>query len=309
MDQATEMVIFVRAVEDGSFSAAARSLDLTPSAVSKQIRRLEDRLGVRLFNRTTRRISLTEAGQAYYDRCARIIAEIREAEEAVSSLSRSPRGTLRVSATVSFARVEVLPLINRFLRHYPEVSMDVDLTDRPVDLVEEGVDVAIQWREQMDDPSLIARRLAVNRRIICAAPDYIERHGMPATPEELQQHNCLTLNELSQFNDWEFDDPGRGRRVIHVRGSFRANTADALYEAARAGVGLARLSTWLVAPDVRRGALVPVLPQYRHEQSAYYVVYPHRRHLSPKVRAFVDFLVEDFTPGPPWERDGLEPIV
>jgi len=301
------MMIFVRAVEDGSFSAAARHLDLTPSAVSKQIRRLEDRLGVRLFNRTTRRISLTEAGHAYYDRCARIIADIREAEEAVSSLNRSPRGTLRVSATVSFGRVEVLPRINAFLRRHPEVSMDVDLTDRPVDLVEEGVDVAIQWREQMDDPSLIARRLAVNRRIICAAPGYIRRHGMPSDPEQLQQHNCLTLNEVSQFNDWEFEDAQLGRRVIHVQGSFRANTADALYEAARAGVGLARLSTWLVAGDIRRGELIAVLPQYRHEQSAYYAVYPHRRHLSPKVRAFVDFLVEEFTPVPPWERDGLEP--
>lgn len=308
MDQATEMVIFVRAVEGGSFSAAARSLELTPSAVSKQIRRLEDRLGVRLFNRTTRRIRLTEAGRAYYERCARIIGEIREAEEAVTSLSHSPRGTLRVCATVAFGRVEVLPLINHFLLRYPELGMEVDLTDRPVDLVEEGLDVAIQWREQMDDPSLIARRLAVNRRIICAAPDYLRRHGTPASPEDLQHHNCLTLNEVSQFNDWEFEDAERGRRILHVRGSFRANTADALYEAARAGVGLARLSTWLVASDIRSGALMAVLPEYRHEQSAYYVVYPHRRHLSPKVRAFVDFLVEQFTPVPPWERDGLELI-
>ncbi len=306
MDKAAEMMIFARAVEEGSFSAAARDLDLTPSAVSKQIRRLEDRLGVRLFNRTTRRISLTEAGQAYYERCARIIQEIEEAEEAVTSLNENPRGTLRVAATVAFGRVEVLPRINEFLERYPEINVEFELTDRHVDLVDEGIDVAIQWREQMDDPSLIARKLCVNRRIICAAPSYLERHGTPRSPEELLEHNCLTLSELELFNDWEFEDEVGGRRVLHVSGNFRANTADAVYEAVLSGAGLARLSTWLVVPDIRAGRLVPVLPEYPHENSAFYVLYPHRRHLSRKVRTFVDFLVEVFTPVPPWEREGVE---
>ncbi|PWG62591.1 LysR family transcriptional regulator [Spiribacter halobius] len=306
MDRAAEMHMFVRAVDKGSFSAAARDLDLTPSAVSKQIRRLEDRLGVRLFNRTTRRVSLTEAGHAYYERCARILQEIEEAEEAVTALNENPRGTLRVAATVAFGRVEVLPRINEFLERYPELNVEFELTDRHVDLIEEGIDVAIQWREQMEDPSLIARRLCVNRRIICAAPSYIERHGKPASPEELLEHNCLTLYEVSQFNDWAFEDAEHGYRVLHVGGNFRANTADALYEAALSGAGLARLSTWLVMPAIRAGRLVPVLPQYPHESSAYFVLYPHRRHLSRKVRAFVDFLVEVFTPIPPWEREGIE---
>ncbi len=306
MDRAAEMMIFVRSVDQGSFSAAARDLDLTPSAVSKQIRRLEDRLGVRLFNRTTRRISLTEGGQAYYERCARIMNDIEEAEEAVTALSENPRGRLRVAATAAFGRVEVLPRINEFLVRYPDISLEFELTDRHVDLVEEGIDVAIQWREQMDDPSLIARKLCVNRRIICASPDYLRRHGTPATPEALLEHNCLTLYELSRFNDWEFEDPERGRRVLHVSGNFRANTADGLYEAVLAGAGLARLSTWLVVPDIRAGRLVPILPEYPHENSAFYVLYPHRRHLSRKIRAFVDFLVEVFTPVPPWEREGQE---
>jgi len=306
MDRAAEMQMFVRAVDKGSFSAAARDLDLTPSAVSKQIRRLEDRLGVRLFNRTTRRVSLTEAGHAYHERCARILQEIEEAEDAVTALNENPRGTLRVAATVAFGRVEVLPRINDFLARYPQLNVEFELTDRHVDLIEEGIDVAIQWREQMEDPSLIARRLCVNRRIICAAPAYIERHGKPSTPEELLEHNCLTLYEVSQFNDWAFEDEERGYRVLHVNGNFHANTADALYEAALAGAGLARLSTWLVMPAIRAGRLVPVLPQYPHESSAYFVLYPHRRHLSQKVRAFVDFLVEEFTPVPPWEREGIE---
>lgn len=306
MDRAAEMHMFVRSVEKGSFSAAARDLDLTPSAVSKQIRRLEDRLGVRLFNRTTRRVSLTEVGHAYYERCARIIQEIEEAEEAVTALNENPRGTLRVAATVAFGRVEVLPRINEFLERYPDLNIEFELTDRHVDLIEEGIDVAIQWREQMEDPSVIARRLCVNRRIICASPSYIEQYGKPKTPEALLDHNCLTLYEVSQFNDWAFEDPEHGHRVLHVKGNFRANTADALYEAALAGVGLARLSTWLVMPAIRRGDLVPVLPQYPHESSAYFLIYPHRRHLSRKVRAFVDFLVEVFTPVPPWESEGLE---
>lgn len=306
MDRAAEMHMFVRAVEKGSFSAAARDLDLTPSAVSKQIRRLEDRLGVRLFNRTTRQISLTEVGHAYYERSARIIQEIEEAEEAVTALNENPRGTLRIAATHAFGRVEVMPRMSEFLERYPDLSVEFELTDRQVDLIEEGIDVAIQWREQMEDPSVVARRLCVNRRIICAAPSYIERHGKPRTPEELLKHNCLTLYEVSQFNDWAFEDEQAGSRVLHVKGNFRANTADALYEAALAGLGLARLSTWLVMPAIRRGDLVPVLLKYPHESSAYFLIYPHRRHLSQKVRAFVDFLVEEFTPVPPWEREGLE---
>ncbi|MDN3517044.1 LysR family transcriptional regulator [Aquisalimonas lutea] len=306
MDRASEMLIFVRCVEDGSFSAAARALDMTPSAISKQIRRLEDRLGARLFNRTTRRISLTEAGRDFYDRCARIMHEIEEAEEAVSSLQDQVRGTLRVTGTAAFARGEVLPRINRFLSQHPELNMEFELTDRRVDLVDEGIDVAIMLQEQVNDPSLVARKLAVNRRIIVASPEYLRAHGEPRTPEELLDHNCLVLYNVSRFNDWEFEFDDGSPRVIHVNGNFRANTASALYEAALAGVGLARLSTWLVAPRIRDGSLVQLLPGYTQESSAYYVLFPQGRHLSRKVRAFVDFLVDEFTPLPPWEREDQE---
>lgn len=302
MDKTAEMTIFISAVEQGSFSAAGRALDLTPSAVSKQIQRLEDRLGVRLFNRSTRHIHLTEAGELFYERCSRIVDAIEEAEETVASLREQVRGRLRVSATAAFARGEVLPRLNPFLERYPDLDLQIELTDRPVDVVEEGFDAVIRLQEQVDDPSLIARKLAVNRRIICAAPAYIKAHGMPTSPEDLLRHNCLTLYTVSRFNDWEFEG-AEGSRVLHVSGNFQANTADALYAATLGGAGLARLSTWLVTPDIRAGRLVPVLPQYSHEKSAYYVLYPHRRHLSPKVRAFVDFLAEQFTPVPPWERD------
>jgi len=302
MDKTAEMTVFVRAVEAGGFSAAARALDMTPSAVSKQIRRIEDRLGIRLFHRTTRNVQPTEAGQAYYERCARILRDIEEAEDEASSLTTQPRGTLRIAITVSFGRVEILPRINQFMRRYPDIKIAVELTDRHVDLVDEGIDVAIQWREQISDPNVIARKLCVNNRIICAAPQYLVRSGTPQTPEQLLEHNCLTLSTLDEFNDWAFEDDVQGRRTLHVGGNFRANTADGLYEAVLSGVGLARLSTWLVAHDIRAGRLVSVLPEYPHEYSAFHILYPHRRHLSRKVRAFVDFLVETFTPVPPWER-------
>lgn len=306
MDRASEMLIFVQCVEEGSFSAAARAMDMTPSAISKQIRRLEDRLGARLFNRTTRRISLTEIGREFYERCARIMADIESAEESVSSLQDRVTGTLRVSATSAFARGEVLPRLLPFMERYPELKMELELTDRAVDLVEEGLDCAIRLQEQVDDPSLVARRLAVNRRIIVASPAYLEKHGAPKAPDDLRNHNCLVLYNVSRFNDWEFEMPDGSHQVVHVSGNFQANTAGALFGASLAGMGLARLSTWLVAPRIRDGQLVQVLPEFAQEASAYYVLFPQGRHLSRKVRAFVDFLVEEFTPVPPWEQDDRE---
>ncbi len=308
MDRATEMMIFARCVEEGSFSAAARAMDMTPSAVSKQIRRLEDRLGARLFNRTTRRINLTDVGRDFYERCARIIAEIEEAEEVVTSLQDTVRGTLRVAATAAFARGEILPRINAFLERYPDLSLEMQLTDRMLDLVEQGIDVAVMLQEQVTDPSLVARKLANNRRIVVASPDYIANHGAPQTPDDLYRHNCLSLYNVSRFNDWEFEMPDGRRQTVHVQGNFRANTAGALYEACLVGVGLARLSTWLVAPRLRDGTLVELLPDYAQEASAYYVLFPQGRHMSRKVRAFVDFLVEQFTPVPPWEQDEQIPV-
>ncbi len=302
MDIATQMMIFARAVEAGGFSAAARALDLTPSAVSKQISRLEDRLGVRLLNRSTRHVSLTEEGRAFYERATRITAEIEDAAESVAAAQGHVHGKLRVASTVAFAKHLVLPLIPEFLARYPELKVMLEVTDRAVDLVEEGIDVAIHFTEQLTDPSLVARRLALNRRVISAAPSYIAAHGAPQTPEDLLKHNCLSLYTVSSFNDWEFDGP-QGSRVLHVQGNFETNSADALYHAALAGLGIVRISTYLVGPDLKAGRLVRLLPDYVYEKASIVAVYPHRRHLSPKVRAFVDFLVEKFTPVPPWEVD------
>lgn len=304
MDKSQEMTIFVRTVAEGSFSGAARAMKLTPSAVSKQVSRLEDRLGARLLNRTTRSLSLTEEGHAFHARCVQILAEIEEAETAVTELHAAPRGTLRINATVAFMNHQVMPLLPEFLDRYPELHFDLILTDRHVDLVEDGVDVAIRFG-QLAESTLIARKLADSRRVICAAPDYLVRHGTPHTPADLAGHNCLTLSTRPEFNIWEF---GSGpHEHLKVSGSFEVNQADALYDACLAGIGLARIATYLVAADIKAGRLVPVLTDHLKEATSIYVAYPHRRHLSPKVRAFVDFLVDKFNPVPPWDIDAALP--
>lgn len=301
IDAASQLLVFAHVVEHGSFSASARALGLTPSAVSRQISRLEDRLGVRLLTRSTRHIVLTEAGRAFYERCAAIAAEIDDAEALVTSLGGEARGTLRVNATVALAKSHLLPMFPEFLKRYPDISLRLELTDRPVDMVEEEIDVAIRFTEQVTDTSVVARRLAANQRVVCAAPGYLEHHGTPTEPEHLLDHNCLRVSTVSRWNDWAFDGPG-GRRVLHVSGNFEANSADAVYHAALAGLGVARLSTYLVSGDLKAGRLVHLLPGYVHEEADILAIYPERKNLPAKVRVFVDFLAERFGPVPPWEQ-------
>lgn len=302
MEIASQMILFAHVVEHGSFSASARAFAHTPSSVSKQISQLEDRLGVRLLNRTTRGIALTDDGKAFYVRCAEIASAVAEAESLVVSLGDRPQGTLRLAATVAFAKAHLLPLLPEFLAENDDLKLVLELTDRPVDLAEGEADVAIRFTEQITDPSVVARKLAANRRVICAAPSYLEAHGVPEQPEDLLQHNCLRLSTVSRWNDWEFPGP-KGPRVLRVTGNFEANSADAVYHAARAGLGIARLSTYLVGDDIRAGRLVRVLPEYVQETSDILAVYASRRNLPPKVRVFVDFLADRLGPVAPWERE------
>lgn len=307
MDLAPQMLLFAKVVEEGGFSAAARREGLTPSAISKQISQLEDRLGVRLLNRSTRGMSLTEEGNTFYKRCVVIAEKIEEAESEIASLSDHPQGTLRLSSTVAFGKTQLLPILPKFLDDNPDIRVALELTDRPVDLVEGQIDVAIRFTEQIDDESLVARKLAKNQRVCCASPDYVRRFGMPVTPEDLLRHNCLTLTTVSRWNDWQFPN-GAGLKSLRVKGNFEANSADAVYHAALAGVGIARLSTYLVEPDIRAGRLVRVLPDYVYEESEILAVYSDRRNLSPKIRAFVDFLADSFDGAPPWEVEFPAPV-
>jgi DNA-binding transcriptional LysR family regulator len=302
MEIANQMILFAHVVEHGSFSASARAFGHTPSSVSKQISQLEDRLGVRLLNRTTRGIALTEHGEAFYQRCAEIAHAVAEAESLVVSLGARPQGTLRVAATVAFAKAHLLPLLPDFLADNDDLRLVLELTDRPIDIAEGEADVAIRFTEQITDPSVVARKLAANRRVICAAPSYLETHGVPEKPEDLLRHNCLRLSTVSRWNDWEFPGP-KGPRILHVTGNFEANSADAVYHAVRAGLGVARLSTFLVGDDIRAGRLVRILPEYVQQNADILAVYASRRNLSPKVRVFVDFLADRLGPVPPWERE------
>lgn len=293
------MEVFVRVVQAGGFSAAARALDMTPSAVSKQIGRLEDRLGARLFTRTTRRFALTEEGRAFHDRALGILADVAEAEQAVSDLRGELRGTLRLNVPVAFGRLHVAPLLPDFLAAHPQLRIDVTLNDRFVDLVEEGVDLVIRIGD-LADSSLIARRLAANRRLVCAAPAYLAQHGAPDTPSDLAGHNCLVYTYRASRNDWHFLGPDGAQQTVHVSGNLEANSAEALHAAVRRGLGLGLLPHWLVGRDLIEGTLVEALPGFHMPDSAIFAVYPPGRHLSPKVRGFVDFLADRYARPDAW---------
>lgn len=301
MDTMGEMQVFTRVVDTGGFSAAARSLNLSPSAVSKQITRLEDRLGVRLLTRTTRRLSLTEEGDAFYHRVKRILADIEEAEQAVSMTKVSPRGYLRVTTSVAFGESQIVPIVPEFLDRYPEVTLELSLSDGVVDLVEEGFDLAVRMGK-LSSSAMVARKLGENRRRIVAAPSYIEKFGMPQAPDDLNHHNCLCFAGHPYLNDWPFRHPDGRRQVVRVHGNFVANNGQSIYDLLVSGHGISRAAEFLICKDLSDGRLVELLGDYLEDDpSPIHAVYPDPRHLSPKVRAFIDYLVEKFTPTPPWE--------
>ncbi|WP_029009258.1 LysR family transcriptional regulator [Azospirillum halopraeferens] len=298
-NRAGEMEVFVRAVELGSFSAAARALRLTPSAVSRLIARIEDRLGVRLVLRSTRSLQLTPEGESYFDRASRIVAEIEEAERAVSSGAGEPRGPLRVNANIPFGTHCVIPLIPDFLLRHPGVVLDLTLTDFMVDLVGERTDVAIRTGA-MRDSSLKARKLIESRRLVVGAPAYFARHGVPAVPDDLARHNCLNFNFRRRLDEWPFRDGG-GVRTIAVTGNMKANNGETMRQLALAGLGIARLSEWHVGPDVAAGRLACVLDAFNPgDREPVHAVYIGHEHLAGRIRAFLDFLATSLSrPGAP----------
>ncbi len=299
MNELSGMELFITVVEAKSFTDAAQTLGITPSAVSKQITRLEDRLGAQLLNRTTRRIAMTDVGAAYYERCVRIMAEVEEAEAVVSNLHTKPRGLLRVSVPVILGQLHFAPAVAAFLTQNPEVQLELILNDRYVNLIEEGFDLVIRI-DELPDSAMVARRLAPNRRVVCGTPEYFAAHGAPEAPDDLMRHNCLTYGPHYPHKEWFFRTD-EGRRAVRVVGNFQTNNAQALRLAALGGLGLALLPTFIVGSDLRQGLLRPVLSQFVSSDTGIYAVYPHNRHLSPKVRAFVDFMASRFGPNPSWD--------
>lgn len=299
-DNLAAMAVFARVVEERSFTQAAGALGRSKSAVSKAVSQLEDRLGARLLNRTTRRLSLTEAGTAYYESAARILAEAAEADSAVSALQDEPRGTLRINAPMSFGQRHLAPAIGAFLERYPELRLDITLNDRIIDLVGEGYDVAVRIAA-LPDSSLIAAKLAPNRRLVCASPDYLARAGTPRHPQDLRRHNCFGYTYQATGNNWRFVGP-EGPVTVRVTGTLSANNGEILKAAMRQGLGLGLVPSFSVTDELKSGELVAVLPDYSDTETSVYAVYPHSRHLSAKVRAFVDFLRDRFGPEPYWDR-------
>jgi DNA-binding transcriptional LysR family regulator len=291
MDRSAEMTAFVRTVELGGFSRAAREMGLTPSALSKLVTRLEDRLGVRLLHRTTRRLQLTPEGEIFHARSNRILMAMDEAEAEVTQAGSAPRGMLRVISGSAFGVHQLVPAIPRFLERYPEVEIDLTINDQPPETLDESFDLAIRIGA-LDESSMVARRICNLERVICAAPSYLERHGTPRTPDDLHAHNCLWITSLPALRRWPFDTDD-GVRVVHFGGNVVANNAETVLQLAVAGVGITRLTDVIAGEALCRGDLVPVLTDWHHvEPVPLYATYPGGRHLSPKTRAMVDFLVE-----------------
>ncbi len=302
MDRFAALEAFVKVAETQSFSEAARRLRSSKSAVSRNVGALESELGARLFNRTTRSLKLTEAGRAYFERVSRILADLDDADHALGQLQASPRGRLMVSAPMSFGFLHLAPALPTFLARFPEVDVDLSLNDRYVDVVDEGFDVALRIGA-LPDSSLMARRIVPIRRTLCASPDYFRRRGTPQTPEDLKGHECLRNSNVARTQEWRFVDPEGKPSLVAVSGRVSANNGDAIRVMALAGAGVANLPTFIVGEDLRAGALVSALDRFVSQDIAMSAVYPHARHLSPKVRAFVDFLVERFGRRPYWEPD------
>lgn len=309
MDTLTGMRLFAEVVDSGSFSEAGRRLGLAASSVSRQVNGLEDALNARLLNRSTRSLSLTHAGEIYYERVRRILSEVAETNAAVAQLEASPRGQLRLNAPVVFGRRHVAPHLSEFIERFPDVSIDLTLTDHFVDVIESGADVVVRVGG-LNDSSLIARRLAPNRRVLVASPAYLERFGAPETPQALADHRCLVYKLHVSMAEWTIRDETGANTSVKVSGPLTANNAEALHSAALDGLGIALLPTWTVGGDVRRGRLMRLLPGHEadltSQETAIHAIYPHARHLSAKVRAFVDFLVEKYRPTPYWECEELE---
>ncbi len=288
------MLIFCRVVETGSFTAASRQLGISKASVSREISALEDRLGAQLLRRTTRSMSLTEVGDVFYGRCQRVAEEVEAAELSLSQLRAEPHGVIRVAAPMSFGHLEIAPRLHRFIERYPELRVEFELTDRVLDIVHERIDLAIRIGRPRGQ-SHVFRRLCPIRVLLAASREYLERAGIPQTPAELADHNCLGYT--GPRNSWPF---AKGERV-ETSGNFSADNGDALRRAALQGLGLIYLPTYLIANDIRAGHLIPVLTEQTSPESSLFAVYPESRHLSPKVRALIDWMAEEFGPDPDWE--------
>ena len=297
-ERLADMAVFARVVESAGFSTAARDLDLSKAAVSKAVARLESHLGVRLLNRTTRKLTPTEAGIAFHAYCKQVVTQAEEAEQHLGQLQSAPRGTLRLGVPLSFGLAQVAKVLPSFQHRYPEVEVELVFVDGQLDMVADAFDLALEVGEPADS-SLIARRLTTSRNVIVASPDYIARNGAPLTPADLQKHPCL-LSSCAVGGRWDFVGHGRAESV-YVSGPFRSNFLLGMREAVLAGQGIARMPSFCVADDLAAGRLKCLFSDWTHKPEGIYALYPHRKHLPAKVKAAIDYFLEVFGDNPYWD--------
>lgn len=300
MDKLTSMTVFRAVIERGSFAKAARKLRLSNAAVSKHVAALEEHLGVRLLHRTTRRLSLTPEGEVYYRDLVHLLDGLDALEGAMRGATARVAGRLRLDAPMSFGITQLGPLLCAFRREHPDLDLDVSLTDRFVDLLEEGVDVALRIAGALPDSSLVAARIAPVRRVVCASPAYLRAHGTPGTPDDLAAHDCLLYSGTSNPDEWTLSHGAESRRV-RVRGHLKVDNSLVLRDAVLASAGIALIPTFAVGADLAAGRLIPLLGPWEPSVYALHAVYPHAHHLPAKVRAFVSFLQKRLGPEPPWD--------
>jgi DNA-binding transcriptional LysR family regulator len=293
---------FVSVVESGSFTAAADRLDTDKSAISRRVSSLEEHLGVQLMRRTTRSLNLTDSGRSFYERAARILADLEEAESAVAQEHGELSGRLRVALPVSFGVLHMGPPIDAFSQRHPRVEFDLDLNDRQVDLLQENIDVAVRIGE-LSDSSLIAKRLFKARIVVCASPDYLAKNGTPVTPDDLQDHRCLVYTNLRDPGHWPWLDADGVAQRARVNVAMQANNGNLLSIAASDGLGIVMQPAFIAHAAIKAGDLVPILGKYAWPEPTAYAVYPPARHLSHRVRAFIDFLADYFAATPYWDLD------
>ena len=300
MQNISDMSVFIAVIEHLSMTKAGDSLGISPAVVSKRIKNLETRLGIRLLNRSTRRMIPTEEGLIYYDRCKYIIEEIENTELALSGMKVEASGSLKVSVPASFGRKHIAPVLATFMKRYPQINLQIQLTDKNVDLFDEGVDMVIRIGH-IKESNLVARKLSPNQRILCASPEYLKVHGTPSHPDDLSHHSCLILGPIGVTQQtWQLHRKARIFKA-KVGGRLVTNNGEVLRDAVLGGLGIAQKSTWDIGQDLKQGTIVHVLEDYSLESTQIFALYPHRLHLSPKVRVWLDFLFDQFNPTPSWE--------
>ena len=300
MDKLMSMRVFSAVAKNRSFSVAAKKLSISKAMVSKHIKSLENSLSVRLFNRTTRKLNLTDAGSSYYEKVNIILSEIDETESAISQLNSEPKGKLKVMAQPSFGAFHLSRALSLYLKKYTEVTVNLELSHRVPDLVEENIDLAFHVGE-LNDSMYVSRRIASARRVICASPEYIKKIGMPKKPEDLLNHNCLIYMPRNDMGKWEFLDKGK-RKKIKVTGDIQCNSGDALRVASIQSCGITQLPTYMVGLDIQAGRLQAVLEDFEPEKQPIYAIYNHRKYISAKIKTFIDFIYDLYQPEPYWNE-------